>query len=360
MKNRNYVLVLKTGDSELRALENASNIKHSIFPIIELTRGKKSKNDKVGLIEKRLNKIRTIFKGEDICLDITTSSALSNPEIDDLYSPENGYKKWIDFLLIINTEGIFKSITPTIIVNVDDPNFEDNLKEQVKKLTENFNSLVYRNSLSDDACYDDIDLLKDIIEQSNKQFYFVIDCEYIAPGAWRSFADKAKVRIQKIKSKIKNTHFIITSTSFPNNVSEIGNAEADTFRINELDLYNDICGEVNDIPIIYGDYGSINPIRNDGIIMSRGWIPRIDVALQREIFYVKEKRGKNEYSVAYTIAARRISSDKRFPSHLNTNWGIKQILNSALGNAPGSTPSFWISVRMNMHIEQQVMRLKSL
>jgi len=50
-------------------------------------------------------------------------------------------------------------------------------------------------------------------------------------------------------------------------------------------------------------------------------------------------------------------SDNRFPLSLNKNWGINQIKNASDGASPGSSPSFWISVRMNIHIEQQLMRL---
>lgn len=360
MKNKTYALVLKTGDAEIRALENLNVDKEKIFPIIELTRGRKSKNDKMGCISKRIDRIKNIFDGCNICLDLTTSNSLSNEEIDEMYSFSNGYQKWIDFLISLKEEKIFGSISPTILVNTKDPKLSDNLKLQVEKLARSFESIVYRNSLVDDGCYGDITLIRDVIKKSGKKFYFVIDCEYIAPGAWKSFADKAKIRIAKIKTIIEETQFIVVSTSYPNNISEIGKDDKDTFRLNEIDLYAEITKNFAPFSIIYGDYASINPIRNDGIIMSRGWIPRIDVALPHEIFYQRERRGKNEYSNTYTLVAKEIRLDTRFPTYLSSNWGIKQIISSSQGNAPGSNPSFWISVRMNMHIEQQIRRLNSL
>lgn len=362
MKNDSYVLILKTGDAELRAIENSIIDYKNIFPIIELTRGRKSKNDEIGLIKKRLDKIKTVFRGFNICLDLTTSSSLSNGEIDELYSTDNGYQKWIDFLQELKEEKVFKSISPTILVNPDEPNFSDNLKLQVEKITSTFDSLVYRNSLADDGCYDDIELIKDIINKSGKKFYFIIDCEYIAPGAWTSFANKAKIRIAKIRKLIYETQFIVASTSYPNNISEIGKDDEDTFRLNEIDLHSDIKRNYDSLNILYGDYGSINPIRNDDIFMSRGWVPRIDVALPHEIFYKRERRPKgiHEYSATYIRVARKVSLDSRFPNHLSTNWGINQIISCSKGSSPGSQPSFWISVRMNIHIEQQIKRLNSL
>ena len=55
MKNK-YGLLFKTGDSEIRALRNFSN-KKGIFPIIELTRGRKTKKDTIGDIQKRIDQL---------------------------------------------------------------------------------------------------------------------------------------------------------------------------------------------------------------------------------------------------------------------------------------------------------------
>lgn len=357
MRNNPYVFVFKTGDAELRALENLSIEKRHIFPIIELTRGKRSKLEKVGLISKRLNKIEAIFRDQEICLDITASEALANEEIDALYSFQNGYQNWIRFLLTLKAKQVFKTIAPTILVNSDDTNFQENLRAQVEELSNHFDTIVYRNSLADDACYGDIELIRDIIVKKNIRFYFIVDCEYIAPGAWKSFAQKGIIRVSKIESILKKTKFIILATSFPNNISDLGQDAGDTFRLNEIDLFNDIKSKPSSCEIIYGDYASINPIRNDEVIMSRGWVPRIDVALPDSIFYYRERRGIRDYSSTYRAVARKTQADPRFPRRLSSNWGVKQISSCAGGNAPGSSPSFWISVRMNMHIEQQVKRI---
>jgi hypothetical protein len=361
MKNKLYALLLKTGDAELKAVENLKIDLDEIFPIIELTRGRRSKNDKIGYIEKRLSKIKEVFKNCHICIDLTTNSSLSNEEIDNLYSYVNGYQNWFDFLVSLKEENCFNSITPTILVNTDDPNVEQNLLFQVDKLVSEFDSIVYRNSLADDACYEDIELIKNSILSSKCKFYFIIDCEYIAPGGWVSFAEKAESRIRKVRAIIDKTQFIIVSTSFPNNVAEIGKVDQDTFGLIEIALHREVSQKMSPLKILYGDYGSINPIRNDEVIMSRGWVPRIDVALPMEIFYYRQKRGKEGvYSDTYYIIAINIVRDRRFPKDFKSNWGIRQIINCADGYSPGSTPSFWISVRMNTHIEQQITRLKSM
>ena len=96
--------------------------------------------------------------------------------------------------------------------------------------------------------------------------------------------------------------------------------------------------------------------------MARGWIPRIDVPLDKIVYYYKERRpkGVTAYASTYTQVARAVCSDDRFPYGLLENWGIAQIKACAQGASPSASPSFWISVRMNIHIEQQVKRIYSI
>lgn len=95
--------------------------------------------------------------------------------------------------------------------------------------------------------------------------------------------------------------------------------------------------------------------------MARGWIPRIDVPLPNEIFYYKQRRpkGVSAYASTYIQVAQSVCFDQRFPSDLDI-WGIEQIKTCAAGGTPSASPSFWISVRMNIHIAQQVKRIYSI
>ncbi|MDR3596873.1 beta family protein [Clostridium sp.] len=358
MFNKKYILFFKTGDAELRALENFAHSMKNILPIIEITRGRKSRNDEIGKISKRLDKIEHLFKDRDICLDLTTDDNLANDETELLFNPHQGYKEWVKFLLTQKNKAIYKSIIPTILVDIDDGDIERNIKLQAEALCKNFKYVAYRNNIADDGCYDDIDLVKDSLGKYDTKLLFILDCEYITPLAWKSYANKISIRIENILKKIKDAKIVIISTSFPRNVVDIGNEDMDSFRLNEIDLYNEVIKKYDRSIVKYGDYGTINPIRNDTVIMVRGWVPRIDVPLENEIYYNRKKKGANSYSDTYIELARDyIIPDPRFPKSLKNNWGIDQIKLCAKGNSPGSSPSFWISVRMNIHIEQQLLRL---
>jgi hypothetical protein len=355
-----YSVILKTGEAEIRAIENTDkSILNQIFPLIEITRGRKiSQKDVVAYpFYKRLSKLKEALNGQTIAFDLTSDEVLTSKEIDELYDPTNGYQKWIDFLVQIKNENIFKEIVPTILLNASDANFNDNLLIQVQNLKQHFSSILYRNSILDENCYDDFDLLKNEFQGIN--LYVMVDCGYTPQASHKSFSEKSIARINNIKSILTDidAHFIVSATSFPNNVTELGDVENDTFSISEIQIHNDICSKIPNV--IYGDYASINPTRNDAITMARGWIPRIDVALKDTIYYYKKRRpqGISAYAATYTQVAKSVVKDDRFPHDMETNWGIQQINSCEKGGAPSSTPRFWIAVRMNIHIAQQIKRV---
>lgn len=68
-KDYQYMPCFKTKDGEIKAYSNlSSNVKKSTLPLVELTRGRKSKKDQVGLIEKRTKKFKSLFEGNPFIL----------------------------------------------------------------------------------------------------------------------------------------------------------------------------------------------------------------------------------------------------------------------------------------------------
>ena len=349
--------MFKTGDAEIRALEKSDFDTSKIFPIVELTRGRKSKSDQIGLLSKRIQRLSEIFENQEICLDLTTHDDLSNSQIEELYSFNDGYANWISFIKDIKASYNFSEITPTILVDTGDEHLDENLIRQVKNLSSFCKRVAYRNNITDGGYYDDISAISELINSNEKlEFIFIVDCEYVPSGATYNTVEIADVRIKKVKELIPKSKFIIVSTSFPRYVSDIGNDKADIFPLNELRIFDDVQGIHNDV--LYGDYGSINPIRNDTVVMARGWIPRIDVPTLSGIYYHRIRNKIKDYASTYTLVAKSVCADEKFPKNYNDNWGIKQILSSKNGNAPGSAPSYWISVRMSIFIELQLRRLK--
>ena len=364
MGSHKYILAVKTGEAELRALENTP-LGMQVLPIIEITRGRRTKKDPNGSIWRRLDRLKEILIGHDVCIDLTSQASLSNEDIDSLFSSENGFENWLNFLNKVKS--LFNRIIPAIIIDRDAPALEENLEKQIKALWGTYDSILYRHDIDDPDYLSDVEtIFKCKNGQNNKRLIFVFDCAYLGVASWRSCANAISQQLKEISSLCKDTTFVILSTSFPNQVTDIGNDLSDEFELAEIHLYENIKNQFPTLDIVYGDYGSINPIRNDNIVMAHGWVPRIDVSTESEIFYIRKRRVKSSnnpnnvssYTSTYSDVAREVLSNAKFPTNLDGNWGIQQIRNAADGYAPGANPSFWISVRMSIFIAQQMRRLK--
>lgn len=354
-----YHLLFKTGESEIKAIKEIDFESLSrITPIIEITRGRKKTINNISTYpyESRVEQVLKCFKSGDIILDVTSDDNLSSDETEKLYNPSNGYQNWVSILKRIKEEYKHLKIIPTILINFDSlENFEDNFKKQIESLYELSDVVAYRNSILDEDFYQDLDIIKQA--GNKKSFYYILDCGYVPQASQHTFAEKCKSRIKNLKERYDFiSKIILISTSFPNNISEIGNDKEDTFKLVEVALFEEILKLHNDIH--YGDYGSINPIRNDTVTMARGWVPRIDVPLQDEIYYYREHRQSvnSEYYGVYKTVAQKVLTDSRFPNHIKC-WGINEIKYCADWGPRNALPRYWISVRMNIHIQQQLSRL---
>lgn len=354
-----YVLIVRTGEAEIRAVENLDDmVFDKTLPLIELTRGRKKTigESVIYPFDSRLSKLKNKLKGRKVAIDVTSEDSLSCGETERFYNYQNGYEDWVSFLLKLEGEKIFSSIVPTLVMNYADENFDENFKKEIHSLLKVFDCVLYRCSLEDEDCYDDLDLIQK--ELDHKKVLILIDCGYMAQAMQHNVAEKCKARINNIRKLLSCRYdIIICGTSFPNNISEIGNDDTDTFGIAEVRVYESCC--TVDDKVVYGDYGSINPKRNDGVIMARGWIPRIDVPLSDSVYYYRQRRpsGESRYSSTYQDVAKKVIEDQRFPHQLKI-WGTSMIQQCAHGVVPSSSPSFWISVRMNIHIKQQLERLE--
>jgi hypothetical protein len=359
MMDKKYSVIVKTGGSELKAMENLSKeVVKKILPVVELTRGRAkntgTKEDPKFIYpyDSKLRRVKDIFEDVQIALDVTSDEGLSSNEIDDLFESSNGYAKWISLLNELRNS---LNLIPSILRNYNDENFEENFRGQVASLSENFSEIMYRCALDDEGAVDDMQLICECLDE-RCNLLIILDCGWVAPASYKDPANVCIDRIQQLKEILEDRQYsiVVCSTTFPNNVSEIGDDRSDTFDLREIDLYKLVAEKYPEV--IYGDYGSINPVRNDQIVMARGWIPRIDVPLKDKIYYYRERKGSRAYSDTYTSVAKKAVSDVRFPSSVEA-WGISQIQKCALGDAPSASPSFWISVRMGTHIIQQINRL---
>lgn len=366
-----YGLVLRTAEAEIKAISNVSSeIQNNIRPIIELTRSRRTAKDKKGDIQKNIEKIKKIFTNKELIFDLTSEKSLSNEDIRELFIPDGGYDKWLCFLDSLSRDLVTCTLSPTILFNFEDDEADKNIGLQIKRLWDNFNSITYRCDIEIGKDLEgDLDLLvSNISENASKKIIFVLDFGKVCPGEISSFSSEAVYILTNSYDKLKrfNVEFILVGNSFPDTseMSTIG-VGREIIPLYFIKLYEEIKKKLSG-PILnlltYADYGTINQKRNDDVIMTRGWVPRVDFPTSNEIIIRKDRRASNKkgaYSLTYASICRSMQNDPDYIANKIDCWGNDQITSAASGLSPGATPSFWISVRMNIHIHQQLERLNS-
>jgi hypothetical protein len=124
-----------------------------------------------------------------------------------------------------------------------------------------------------------------------------------------------------------------------------GDAEG-TIPLLELAVDDAIRRGADEAAFMYGDFGLIHPQR----YQTRGgaWVPRVDFPTAEECIYRRVRRE----SGGYVTAASNLVDAEEYDDF--NCWGTEQIRLAATGTPAGRNPSFWISVRSNIHMERRV------
>lgn len=370
-----YTPIIKTGDAEMRGLFYLEDkIKNSFTPLFELTRFRKVTKKIKGFkdkqifelpIDKRIDKIEEcIGTNRTFYLDLTDDERLSNERIKELQSSNDGFISWCDFLKTLKKR--FPNIIPVLQVSEEGSEsleeFKKNLKKQVQYIEENFDLFMYRFPISDQHYVEDLTDIISVVEDRSK-IICCIDMEFMSQGKGMASAPTVS-NILKELHLIGITNFIIAGTSFPLSISDYSNKEHDEFKLEEVILFDKIESELKEMKhskLFYADYACIHPVRNN--IMARGWIPRIDCAKEKTLFFYRKRRNGASYADVYCQVAKAMLADKKYKETkkiVGSNcWGIKQIESTADDTPAGLAPSFWISVRLNIAITLRSILLSS-
>lgn len=366
-----YHLLLKMGDSEIRAWKHLSPLRKAELSVhCEITRGRKRPNkDKTAPIEYNIAKIYSTIAEDftecQVCVvDITREPTLRSSETQALGHSAGGYAVWVAKVNELHAENA--KVRPTLIVNPsendDYDQYEADILAQFDAFAKRYDLISYRASvLHDEGFIDDLTMLADranaFIEQE-KRFEIILDFEFVQASTAALHAAYVAPLISQIRSIIPHASIVSLGTSFPKSVTDVGDEERDEFRLEELALYEAINRAQNQ-PIEYGDYGSINPIRNDAFIPVGQYLrARIDFPTDKKSIYYHRvapnvdpntKRLISPRSSMYKAAAKRVMADASH-SPLRDSWGYDKIVEAATKAPEGSSPNFWISVRMEMHI----------
>ncbi|HIV07525.1 MAG TPA: hypothetical protein IAD29_03655 [Candidatus Scatocola faecigallinarum] len=352
MENLYYPL-LRTREAELVSLSN-TDLENSL-PVIEITKSRTTVKDRIGLIEKNIDKVLNVMKGKPFIVDFTTDKEYTNKQIELFKNKTNGFKNWCDFCLKVKDKN--SNIIPCVVL-LNKPDDKD-LNLQINNLLENFNNVAFRIPFTSDSMIFNekmIHLINSLINvdiKRLKKFIFLFDFGYLNPKiSLETILENSKNLISDfIKNKqIEQNRCIILSSSFPQSVTIYSDGCRGSFPIREFELYKGLKSKIENIS--YGDYASIHPIAYASF--GGSWVPRIDIPYNNIYNFFRYRRDDGGYEKAAANAIEFIHQN-----HLeNDLWGVQEIVKAARGTPSKRIPSHWISVRVNLYINNVLKRFR--
>lgn len=342
MKNYNYFPLLRTRQAEMKALANTSKrIFQFTLPIIELTSSRRSKFNPDGKVEKNLELLSEEVGLRNWILDLTTEESFGSPQTERLLDPKKAFANWRSFVKEHKELGFY----PVLHVYAGMP--EGQLRIQVEDLFREFGNLAVRIPYSELASIDVVSAILEIT-RSPDNLLIIIDVGFVSVGRAGDFDNMIVTAIKRLEEKnLGNLLMTTVSSSFPSSVKDkgYGRDQEGEFNLEELKLTalvnsSDIRNRVR-----HGDYATVHPLKYPD--MYGGWVPRIDVPTKVTCFYHRYRRDKG----GYVEAARKVVMDKRYKSF--GCWGNRQITLASKGQPEGLSPSHWIAVRINIHMENR-------
>ncbi|WP_296221749.1 hypothetical protein [uncultured Enterobacter sp.] len=344
----NYFPIMKTTIAEMRALKKLSpDVLDKITPIFELTKSRKSKNNQESCVFKKIDEIKSIISERKFILDLTSIDSLSNEQINSFQNDDNAFDNWCEFINSIRKQGV--NVTPVLIAYPDSTIID--LDNELNKLCQDENKVAIRIPIYENDLDDLFKILKKIATlRASLIEYIIFDAGYI-PSLDVDFGTLAENISYFLEgTSLSETKLIIASSSFP--ASALDKIQGDKYN-NHFDLdsiasYRKMTkliknkGFTDDF--YYGDYACIHPNRNEG--KAYNWIPRIDYPTIDVLFFSRVRREDG----GYVECSKNITSLPDFKTENLKCWGIKEIIQTSMNNPGGLSPSYWISVRSNIHM----------
>lgn len=341
MSSSCYYPILKTTVSEMRALKqfDCSN-SLLIMPIFELTKARKSKYDEIGDVYKRVQEIKGIVKGNSFYLDLTSESSLSNTQIESYFEDFNDFENWRMFIESLVNDGLH--VRPIIQA------YDDSTIEELYRQMEFFSDLCDSFAIRLKPEYLDMDIALNLIRAAQSfKYSTILDGEFVDDENLNYVASEfASFLAQCKRENLQLQTVVACSSSFPSMINH-KNQDSGEFNLYERDFFYKLASNHPTLIIKYGDYASVHPFRNE--VAAYNWVPRIDYPTGSTIVFCRKKREAGGYE---DCAARMVEKEAYKKSPIFC-WGGQEIID-ACTKPNGRSPSYWISVRINIHLSRTV------
>ena len=344
MISEKYVPVLKTTDAELKGYSELSDsVKDSLLPLFELTKSRKTKLEPFGNIEKRMDKLKELVGDRRFILDLTSHEDMANYQIEYLQNEEDGFANWRNFL----AEHSDFQIVPMIHVV---PDALEETTSLVSWLAKNYDQYALRVESFDADISEYLSAVLSGCDDLNR-LILVVDAGFVDAACYDEKFSECRDRCFAASSIFGLENIAIVSSSFPKSVightSECEDHEGQ-FPKFDLPLKSRVESDLN-LSLIYGDYASIHPVRYQ--VGGGTWVPRVDFPTQDSYIYTRYRRANG----GYVEAAKAMVKKGGF--ELLDCWGFDEIIQAANDKPNGLSPSYWIAVRLNMHVTREALRV---
>ncbi|MEG1738584.1 MAG: hypothetical protein RR259_10165 [Odoribacter sp.] len=350
----NYYPILKTTIAEMRALKNLDSITwEHITPVLELTKSRKSKNNQESCVYRKIEEIKDLVGENEFILDLTSIESLSNEQIESFQSDSNGFENWCNFISEVRDSNL--NVIPVLIAYPDST--IDDLVLESQQLCAVSQKIAVRIPICEPDLDDLFSTLRQFIRRNHSQIgYIIFDSGYI----FEEIVDVSPLVniISGFYAELPE-HFggklVFASSSFPASTLEkvTGDKFNNSFPLQTLPLFKSVVNQLEisggNSLICFGDYACIHPNRNES--KAYNWIPRIDYPTLNMIYFSRNRREEG----GYIECARRISSLSHFKIDTLRCWGMTEIKKTSAGDPGGKSPSYWISVRSNIHMSRMAL-----
>jgi hypothetical protein len=339
-----YVPSLRTRSSEVNAVRHlSSETKSKILPFVSLT-----KNLNKSLVE-CVNYWEEAFPHPYI-LDINKEKQILHSEAERFLTNSEDVTEWVKWLLELKEE--HTKFIPTALY-YSSVNKREYVK-QIQKMNENFGLIAVKANPENKNEMRAATTAASIINKVS-DIIFILDVGQVT-------IERQQVALRALISAINNLRnidqsieIVVCGSSFPSSFPQYGK-ESGTIPMLEWDIYHSLGGK--DIAI-YGDHGSIHANFYEGSFAR--FVARVDYPtlgkwiFERRTAPTKDNTGKKisvDRAKYYQAAAKEITLHDDWDDELDF-WGVKKIEDTANGKAEKmGTPSKWIEVRVNCHIER--------
>jgi hypothetical protein len=338
-----YFPSLKTNQSELRALANLRpTALTGVIPVFELTRSRKTTKEPNGSAERRVEQLLEIYQRPNFIFDLTTEDDFLSPEMELLFDETNGYSNWVEFV----NRHLPNSAIPAL--QYEEGGSRDNFVRQAETLLSRFANIALRLPLSDPEASQIVDML--VTSVGLERVVIVATLGFLAQEDISVPLARCERFVQTVLANRVPGKLLFCGSSFPKSVGipPYGSDATGIFAANEFSIFEQLLRSHRNWNLAHSDYASVHPLRYP----TRGgsWVPRVDIPLADELAYERRRRDVGGYF------ASALEANRKYGTFLPECWGTDQVRLAASGNVPGGSPSFWISVRINIWLTRMQAR----